>query len=47
MAERKDLKAYRDMLPCKQKIGYIAPDAALISNLTLRQNILVHPALLF
>jgi ABC-type molybdate transport system ATPase subunit len=37
---------YRDMLPCKRKIGYIAPDAALISNLTLRQNILDSPVLL-
>ncbi len=40
--KRKNLKAYRDMLPCKKKIGYIAPDASLISNLTLRQNILIY-----
>ena len=39
--KRMDVRSYRDMLPCKRKIGYIAPDAALISNLTLRQNILV------
>lgn len=42
MGERMDLKAYAELLPCKQKIGYIAPDAALMSNLTLRQNILFH-----
>jgi ABC-type ATPase involved in cell division len=41
MGERMDLKAYAELLPCKQKIGYIAPDAALLSNLTLRQNILL------
>ena len=40
--QKKNLETYVNMLPCKQKIGYIAPDAALISNLTLRQNILIH-----
>ncbi len=39
--KRKDMSAYRDMLKYKRKIGYIAPDAALISNLSLRQNILI------
>lgn len=36
------LKSYRALLGYKKKIGYIAPDAALISNLTVRQNILIH-----
>jgi len=39
--KRINLKSYKDMLACKPKIGYIAPDAALISNLTIRQNILI------
>jgi ABC-type lipoprotein export system ATPase subunit len=39
--KRKDFGNYRDLLGCKQRIGYIAPDAALISNLTLRQNLLL------
>ena len=36
------LKSYRALLGYKKRIGYIAPDAALISNLTVRQNILLH-----
>jgi len=36
-----NLRRYGDMLSCKQKIGYVAPDAALISNLTVRQNLLL------
>lgn len=36
-----DLDAYEEMLQCKPQIGYIAPDAALISNLTIRQNFLL------
>lgn len=39
--DRINLKSYEDMLRCKPKIGYIAPDTALISNLTVRQNILL------
>jgi ABC-type lipoprotein export system ATPase subunit len=39
---RLNLKNYKELLGCKKKIGYIAPDAALISNLTVRQNILIH-----
>jgi ABC-type lipoprotein export system ATPase subunit len=39
--KRINLKSYKDMLRCKPKIGYIAPDSALISNLTVRQNILI------
>lgn len=30
-----------EAIACKRKIGYIAPDAALISNLTIRQNLLL------
>jgi putative ABC transport system ATP-binding protein len=41
MGKRRNLKSYGDTLPCKRQIGYIAPDAALLSNLTLRQNILI------
>jgi ABC-type lipoprotein export system ATPase subunit len=37
-----NLKNYKELLDCKKKVGYIAPDAALISNLTVRQNILIH-----
>jgi ABC-type lipoprotein export system ATPase subunit len=39
---RLNLKNYKELLGCKKKVGYIAPDAALISNLTVRQNILIH-----
>jgi ABC-type lipoprotein export system ATPase subunit len=37
-----DLRNHKDSLRCKRQIGYIAPDAALISNLTLRQNLLLN-----
>jgi ABC-type molybdate transport system ATPase subunit len=36
-----NLQNYRELLQYKQSVGYIAPDAALISNLTVRQNILI------
>ncbi|MBT8342906.1 MAG: hypothetical protein HKP58_03380 [Desulfatitalea sp.] len=36
-----DLRKYGDMLCCKRLIGYVAPDAALISNLNVRQNLLL------
>jgi ABC-type lipoprotein export system ATPase subunit len=36
-----NLKDYKELLAYKQSVGYIAPDAALISNLTVRQNILI------
>jgi ABC-type lipoprotein export system ATPase subunit len=42
MDKELNLKNYRELLPCKKKIGYIASDAALISNLTVRQNMLIH-----
>lgn len=35
-----DLSNYRNALPCKKKIGYIAPDSAMISNQTVRENLL-------
>ena len=37
-----DLKNHRDTLKCKRRIGYVAPDAALISNITVRQNLLLN-----
>lgn len=36
-----DLRNYREMLGCKKKIGYVSRDAALISNLSLRENLLL------
>lgn len=39
---QRDLNGYRDTLSYKRKIGYIAPYAALISNLTVRQNLMIH-----
>ncbi len=39
--KRINMASYKEALNCKPKIGYIAPDAALISNLTIRQNILI------
>ncbi len=41
MGRKHNLRRYEDMLCCKQKIGYVAPDAALISNLTVRQNLML------
>ena len=35
-----DLSDYRNSLPCKQRLGYIASDAALISNRSVRENLL-------
>lgn len=32
---------YGEMLCCKRLIGYVAPDTALISNLSIRQNLLL------
>jgi ABC-type lipoprotein export system ATPase subunit len=42
MENELNLRNYRELLACKKKIGYIASDAALISNLTVRQNMLIH-----
>ena len=35
-----DLSDYRNSLPCKRRMGYISSDAALISNRTIRENLL-------
>lgn len=35
-----NLSDYRHALPCKRRIGYIAPDTAMISNRTVRENLL-------
>lgn len=35
-----DFSDYRNLLPCKKKIGYIASDAAMISNISVRENLL-------
>ncbi len=32
---------YRDLLECKRRISYIAQDASLISNLSIRENLLL------
>lgn len=39
--KKMELKSNEQMLSCKSKIGYVAPDAALISNMTVRQNLLL------
>jgi len=39
--EKLDFSDYRNLLSTKRKIGYIAYDAAMISNLTVRQNLLL------
>lgn len=41
LGRTRDLANHRQVLSCKQKIGYAARDAALISNLTIRQNLLL------
>jgi ABC-type molybdate transport system ATPase subunit len=38
--EALDFFDYRRLLPVKRRIGYVAADAALLSNRTLRQNLL-------
>ena len=35
-----DFSDYRNLLPCKRKIGYIASDSAMISNISIRENLL-------
>jgi ABC-type molybdate transport system ATPase subunit len=39
--QKRDLHRYGEMLDCKKQIGYVARDATLISNLTIRQNLLL------
>lgn len=41
LGRSRDLTDRREALSCKQKIGYAARDAALISNLSIRQNLLL------
>jgi ABC-type lipoprotein export system ATPase subunit len=41
LGQPRDLANHREALSCKQKIGYAARDAALISNLSIRQNLLL------
>ncbi|MGD8368979.1 MAG: hypothetical protein PVG78_15180 [Desulfobacterales bacterium] len=36
-----DFSDYRRLLPIKRRIGYVAADAAMLSNRTLRQNLLI------
>jgi ABC-type polar amino acid transport system ATPase subunit len=35
-----DFSDYRNLLPCKKKIGYIASDSAMIGNISIRENLL-------
>jgi ABC-type multidrug transport system ATPase subunit len=39
-----DFGKYQNLLAYKQQIGYFGPDAALVSNLTVRQNLLLSRA---
>lgn len=39
--QRHNLRRYGEMLCCRQKIGFMAPEATLISNMTVRQNLLL------
>ena len=41
MGKKLDFSNYRNLLPCKKQIGYMTSDAALISNLSLRENFLL------
>ena len=41
MGETLDFSDYRKLLPFKKKIGYIGQDAAMISNRTIRENLLL------
>lgn len=36
-----DFSSYRNLLKYKKQIGYFGPDAAMISNLTVRENLLL------
>jgi len=38
---RVDINDYRQCLAVKRRIGYVAPDAAMISNRTIRENLLL------
>jgi ABC-type ATPase involved in cell division len=41
MGERLNFSDYRHLLPIKKRIAYVASDATLISNRTLRENLLL------
>ena len=41
MGEEIDFYDYRNLLPVKKKIGYVGQDAAMISNKTVRENLLL------
>ena len=41
MGEALDFSDYRELLPFKKRIGYIGSDAAMISNFTIRDNLLL------
>ncbi len=41
MGKKLDFSNYRNLLPCKKQIGYITSDAAMISNLSIRENLLL------
>jgi ABC-type ATPase involved in cell division len=40
MGQRLDFSVYNNLLSIKKKIAYIAPDSAMISNRTVRENLL-------
>ncbi len=40
MGEKIDFSDHRNLLSCKKKIGYISSDSAMISNKTVRENLL-------
>jgi len=42
MGELLNFADYRRLLPFKKKIGYIGPDAAMLSNRTIRENLLLN-----
>lgn len=41
MGEKISFSDYRNLLVCKKKIGYIAADSAMLSNRTIRENLLL------
>ena len=41
MGEKINFYDYRNLLPVKKKIGYVGQDAAMISNRTVRENLLL------
>ena len=41
MGEKINFSDHRNLLPYKKKIGYIATDASMISNMSIRENLLL------